>query len=50
MVVMKDGKIEEMGEADEIYSNSKTEYTQKLISSIPEGKVEDIKRPTKKKS
>ena len=50
MVVMQDGKIEEMGEADEIYSNSKTEYTQKLISSIPEGKVEDIKRPTKKKS
>ena len=50
MVVMQDGKIEEMGEADEIYSNSKTEYTQKLISSIPEGKLEDIKRPKKKKS
>ena len=48
MLVMQDGKIEEMGEADKIYSNSKTEYTQKLISSIPEGKIEDIKRTSKK--
>ncbi|MCP4442679.1 MAG: ABC transporter ATP-binding protein [Aureispira sp.] len=43
MVVMNKGKIEEMGSADEIYSNPKTEYTQKLISAIPKGHIEDIK-------
>lgn len=43
MVVMNRGKIEEMGFADEIYENPKTSYTQKLISSIPKGEVEDIK-------
>lgn len=37
MIVMNDGKIQEMGEADEIYANPLTEYTQKLISSIPKG-------------
>jgi peptide/nickel transport system ATP-binding protein len=44
MVVMQSGKIEEMGDADQIYSEAKTAYTQKLISAIPEGKLEDIKR------
>ena len=44
MVVMQGGKIEEMGDADQIYSEAKTAYTQKLISAIPEGKLEDIKR------
>ena len=44
MVVMQDGKIEEMGDADQIYTEAKTTYTQKLISAIPEGKLEDIKR------
>ena len=44
MVVMQGGKIEEMGDADQIYAEAKTEYTQKLISAIPEGKLEDIKR------
>ena len=44
MVVMQGGKIEEMGDADQIYSEAKTTYTQKLISAIPEGKLEDIKR------
>jgi peptide/nickel transport system ATP-binding protein len=32
---MKDGKIQEIGDADQIYSNPETEYTKKLISSIP---------------
>jgi len=45
MVVMQNGKIEEMGDADAIYNNPKTKYTQKLIDAIPEGKVEDIKKP-----
>ena len=44
MVVMQAGKIEEMGNADQIYTEAKTTYTQKLISAIPEGKLEDIKK------
>ncbi len=44
MIVMNKGKIEEMGDADEIYENPQTEYTQKLISSIPKGQLEDIKK------
>jgi peptide/nickel transport system ATP-binding protein len=44
MVVMQGGKIVEMGEADEIYNNPKTEYTKKLISAIPKGELEDIKK------
>ncbi len=42
MVVMNKGEIEEMGPADEIYNNPQREYTKKLISAIPEGRVEDI--------
>lgn len=42
MVVMNKGKIEEMGIADEIYNHPKNEYTQKLISAIPKGSLEDI--------
>ena len=44
MMVMQDGKIEELGDADQIYNEPKTSYTQKLIDAIPEGKLEDIKR------
>ncbi len=44
MVVMQNGKIEEMGDADKIYSEAKTPYTQRLIAAIPEGKVENIKK------
>lgn len=43
MVVMNKGKIEEIGDADEIYSNPQSEYTRKLISAIPKGQLEDIK-------
>lgn len=35
MVVMQKGKIEEMGDTDDIYNNPKSEYTKKLIDSIP---------------
>jgi peptide/nickel transport system ATP-binding protein len=35
MVVMQKGKIEEMGNTDEIYNNPKSEYTKQLIASIP---------------
>ena len=44
MLVMQEGKIEEMGDADQIYNDPQTEYTKKLIDAIPEGKIEDIKR------
>ena len=44
MVVMQEGKIEEMGDADQIYNKPGTPYTQKLIDAIPEGKLEDIKK------
>ena len=43
MIVMQEGRIEEMGNSDEIYNEAKTTYTKKLISAIPEGKLEDIK-------
>ena len=43
MIVMNDGKIEEMGDADEIYNNPQHEYTQKLIDAIPKGDIDDIK-------
>jgi peptide/nickel transport system ATP-binding protein len=43
MVVMQKGKIEEMGDPDEIYLNPKSEYTKKLIESIPNGSLENIK-------
>jgi len=37
LLVMKDGKIEEMGDADEIYANPKKQYTKSLIAAIPKG-------------
>ncbi len=37
IMVMNKGKIEESGNADEIYFNPKSTYTQKLIASIPKG-------------
>ncbi|MGZ3920250.1 MAG: ABC transporter ATP-binding protein [Bacteroidia bacterium] len=49
MVVMQKGKIEEIGDADEIYNHPKTEYTKKLINSIPKGTLEDIKASISKK-
>lgn len=35
IIVMKNGKIEEMGDSNEIYNHPKSAYTQKLIASIP---------------
>jgi len=43
MVVMQKGRIEEMGDPDEIYLNPKSDYTRKLIDSIPKGDVDNIK-------
>ena len=49
MVVMNEGRIEELGDADEIYSNPQREYTKSLISSIPKGQIDDIKRQMEKR-
>jgi len=49
MVVMNQGKVEEMGDADQIYSNPRTEYTKKLIAAIPKGRMEDIMASVKAK-
>ncbi len=49
MVVMNKGKVEEMGDADSIYSNPQSEYTKKLIGAIPKGQLEDIKASIDKK-
>ncbi|GLB48213.1 ABC transporter ATP-binding protein [Neptunitalea lumnitzerae] len=35
LIVMNKGKIEEIGDADVIYANPKSEYTHKLIAAIP---------------
>lgn len=43
MIVMQKGKIEEMGDPDEIYLNPKSDYTRRLIDSIPHGNLEKIK-------
>ena len=43
MIVMNQGKIEEIGDADEIYNNPQSEYTKGLISAIPKGELADIK-------
>lgn len=37
IIVMNKGKIEEMADADVIYSNPQKEYTKKLINAIPKG-------------
>lgn len=42
IAVMQKGRIEEMGDADEIYRNPKSEYTRHLIASVPKGTMEDI--------
>lgn len=49
MVVMNKGKIEEMGDADDIYNNPQCEYTKNLIGAIPKGQLEDIRASIEKK-
>jgi len=44
MIVMNKGRIEEIGYAEEIYNNPRSLYTQILISSIPKGDLEDIRK------
>ncbi len=44
IIVMNQGKIEEIGNSEDIYENPKTEYTKKLINAIPVGDLEKIKQ------
>jgi peptide/nickel transport system ATP-binding protein len=37
LLVMNEGKIEEMGDADAIYNNPEKDYTKRLINAIPKG-------------
>jgi peptide/nickel transport system ATP-binding protein len=37
LIVMKNGKIEELNDADLIYDNPEKDYTKKLIQAIPKG-------------
>ena len=43
VMVMKEGKIVEMGQAEDIYENPQSPYTQKLLAAIPKGSIEEIK-------
>jgi peptide/nickel transport system ATP-binding protein len=43
VMVMKEGKIVEMGQAEDIYENPHSPYTQKLLAAIPKGSIEEIK-------
>jgi peptide/nickel transport system ATP-binding protein len=42
IMVMNQGRIEEIGTADSIYNNSQRDYTRQLIQAIPDTKLEDI--------
>lgn len=44
MVVMNEGKIEEMDDADTVYQDPQTDYTKRLIAAIPRGDLKDIKK------
>jgi peptide/nickel transport system ATP-binding protein len=50
IIVMNNGKIEEMGYAEEIYKNPQSEYTRNLINSIPKGDLEDIRKAQLKRN
>ncbi|MDR2408061.1 MAG: ABC transporter ATP-binding protein [Bacteroidales bacterium] len=39
VIVMKNGRIQELNEADELYANPQTNYTRQLIDAIPEIKI-----------
>jgi peptide/nickel transport system ATP-binding protein len=47
IIVMNKGKIEEMGYSEDIYRDPKTEYTKRLINSIPKVDLENILRTSK---
>lgn len=44
ILVMNKGKIEEIGYAEDIYNSPQQEYTKRLIHSIPESDLEEIRK------
>ena len=44
IMVMNEGRIEEIGPAEDIYRRPRREYTKQLINAIPEGTVERIQQ------
>ncbi|MEM1426744.1 MAG: ABC transporter ATP-binding protein, partial [Cyanobacteria bacterium P01_H01_bin.130] len=44
IAVMNQGRLEELGPAEEIYRNPATDYTKKLIAAIPQGTLEHIQQ------
>ena len=51
IMVMNQGKIEEIGPADEIYNHPQKVYTKDLIAAIPKGTLEQIEqRQTERKN
>jgi len=50
MVVMNEGVVEELDDADEIYKNPQKEYTKKLIEAIPKGRLKDIQNSLNKRN
>jgi ABC-type oligopeptide transport system ATPase subunit len=36
MIVMRNGKIEEIGDSDKIYDSPQSDYTAELIKAIPQ--------------
>lgn len=50
ILVMNKGKIEEIGYAEEIYNHPQSEYTKKLINSIPKGDLATIRNAMLKRS
>jgi peptide/nickel transport system ATP-binding protein len=44
IIVMNKGKIEEIGYAEDIYTNPKTTYTKTLVSAIPKGDLDEIRK------
>lgn len=43
MLVMKDGKIEDQGDAESVFHHPQSDYTRQLISAIPLGTIERIR-------
>jgi peptide/nickel transport system ATP-binding protein len=44
IMVMNNGKIQEIGPAEDIYNHPSSEYTRQLIAATPRGDLEDIRR------
>ena len=44
IAIMNAGKIVETGNAEEIYERPREEYTRRLISAIPDDRIETIRQ------